>query len=143
MASTNRDSDRFMLRLPEGMRDEIKVAAEQSGVSMNAIIVDVLERTFPRRSQRERDLQGLLALTRRLRYLSERLTAEERKEREQVYHDLCLSLAEDLRDNPDPYSSKKVEPRGWGTRSANLKQPPYPDGDNPDIPGRKKIDLDD
>lgn len=40
--STGRGSDQFVLRLPEGMRDQIAAAAEQSGKSMNAVIVEAL-----------------------------------------------------------------------------------------------------
>ncbi|QFT45429.1 Arc-like DNA binding domain protein [Roseivivax sp. THAF40] len=36
-----------MLRLPEGMRDRIRVAAEANGRSMNAEIVHALEGAFP------------------------------------------------------------------------------------------------
>lgn len=45
-AQTNRDSDKFMLRLPEGMRQAIKEAAIKSGRSMNAEIVHRLEASF-------------------------------------------------------------------------------------------------
>lgn len=44
---TNRDSDKFMLRLPDGMRDRIKTAAERNGRSMNAEIVHTLEQSYP------------------------------------------------------------------------------------------------
>ena len=44
---TNRDSDKFMLRLPDGMRDRIKVAASRNGRSMNAEIVATLETAYP------------------------------------------------------------------------------------------------
>lgn len=44
---TNRESDRFMLRLPDGMRDRIKHAAEFNNRSMNAEIVATLEKAFP------------------------------------------------------------------------------------------------
>jgi len=37
----------YMLRMPEGLRDRIKRAAEREGRSMNAEIVRVLEREFP------------------------------------------------------------------------------------------------
>jgi len=40
--STNRESDKFMLRLPDGMREEIKREAEAAGRSMNAEIVSAL-----------------------------------------------------------------------------------------------------
>ncbi|MFC0200830.1 Arc family DNA-binding protein [Paracoccus rhizosphaerae] len=41
--STNRESDRFMLRLPDGMRDIIRREAEQNNRSMNAEIVATLQ----------------------------------------------------------------------------------------------------
>lgn len=44
---TNRDSDKFVLRLPDGMRDRIKLAAEVSGRSMNQEIIQALEEKFP------------------------------------------------------------------------------------------------
>lgn len=40
-------NDKFMLRLPDGMRDRIKAAAEANNRSMNAEIVAVLEREYP------------------------------------------------------------------------------------------------
>lgn len=43
---TSRESDRFMLRLPDGMRDRIKAAAEANSRSMNAEIVARLEASF-------------------------------------------------------------------------------------------------
>jgi len=39
--------DRFMLRLPDGMRDRIAVAAKDNGRSMNAEIVNTLETHYP------------------------------------------------------------------------------------------------
>lgn len=45
--STGRDSDKFMLRLPDGMRERIKSAAERNGRSMNAEIVSTLEQAYP------------------------------------------------------------------------------------------------
>ena len=41
-----RDSDKFMLRLPDGMRKRIKTEAEANRRSMNAEIVARLEWTF-------------------------------------------------------------------------------------------------
>jgi uncharacterized protein YggE len=43
----NRESDKFMLRLPDGMRDLIAEAAKDNGRSMSAEIVHRLERSFP------------------------------------------------------------------------------------------------
>lgn len=39
--------DRYMLRLPDGMRDRIKTAAEANNRSMNAEIVATLEEKYP------------------------------------------------------------------------------------------------
>ncbi|RWR45876.1 Arc family DNA-binding protein [Sinirhodobacter ferrireducens] len=40
-------NDKFMLRLPDGMRDRIKAAAEANNRSMNAEIVATLEEKYP------------------------------------------------------------------------------------------------
>lgn len=42
----SRGADQFNLRLPDGMRDQIKAAADQSGRSMNAEIISRLEASF-------------------------------------------------------------------------------------------------
>ena len=44
---TGRESDKFMLRLPDGMRDRIKAAADANNRSMNAEIVATLEHEYP------------------------------------------------------------------------------------------------
>jgi plasmid stability protein len=44
---TGRESDKFMLRLPDGMRDRIKAVAAENGRSMNAEIVATLEKEYP------------------------------------------------------------------------------------------------
>lgn len=45
--TTGRESDKFMLRLPDGMRDRIKAAADANNRSMNAEIVATLEEMYP------------------------------------------------------------------------------------------------
>ncbi len=45
-AATGRESDKFMLRFPEGMRATIKEAAEKNGRTMNAEIVARLQSSF-------------------------------------------------------------------------------------------------
>lgn len=42
------DQDKFIVRLPEGMRDRIKAAADRNNRSMNAEIVATLEEKYPR-----------------------------------------------------------------------------------------------
>jgi plasmid stability protein len=55
-----RIADQFNLRLPEGMRDRIKVAADLAGRSMNAEIVATLEERYPARSVDVRAVESLL-----------------------------------------------------------------------------------
>lgn len=42
-----RSQEQFVLRLPGGLRDRIREAAERNGRSMNSEIVQVLEDAFP------------------------------------------------------------------------------------------------
>lgn len=44
--NTGRDSDKFMLRFPEGMRDRLKEAAKSNNRTMNAEILARLEQSF-------------------------------------------------------------------------------------------------
>jgi hypothetical protein len=55
------EHDKFMLRLPTGMRDRIKAVADKNGRSMNAEIVATLEDVYPapRRRRQLSDLQLL------------------------------------------------------------------------------------
>jgi predicted DNA-binding protein len=46
-AKAGRGSDQFMLRLPEGMRDRIKLFADRNSRSMNAEIVATLDKAYP------------------------------------------------------------------------------------------------
>lgn len=49
-----------MLRLPDGMRDRIKAAAEANNRSMNAEIVHALSSLYPEDPSRDPFLQGLM-----------------------------------------------------------------------------------
>lgn len=55
-----RGSDQFQLRLPEGMRDRIKVAAEENGRSMNAEILATLAEAYPDPSPQAPDLSAMI-----------------------------------------------------------------------------------
>lgn len=46
MAKAGRGSDQFMVRLPPGMREQIKYSADENGRSMNSEILDVLREHF-------------------------------------------------------------------------------------------------
>lgn len=52
--------DRYMLRLPDGMRERIKLAASKNGRSMNAEIVATLEKVYPRKTIDVETLSQLL-----------------------------------------------------------------------------------
>lgn len=43
----NDDLDKFLLRMPDGLRDRVKAAADRNNRSMNAEIVATLEKTYP------------------------------------------------------------------------------------------------
>lgn len=43
----SRTQDKFMFRLPDGMRERIKAAAKANRRSMNAELIFQLERIFP------------------------------------------------------------------------------------------------
>lgn len=58
---TGRGSDQFMLRLPDGMRDRIKAAADANNRSMNAEIVAALEEKYPRPFGEEEDFSMAIA----------------------------------------------------------------------------------
>jgi len=58
--STNRDSDKFVLRLPSGMRDEIKAAADKNGRSMNAEIINRLQASLITGNMTPADFLGVM-----------------------------------------------------------------------------------
>lgn len=62
---TGRESDKFMLRLPDGMRDRIKTAAEANTRSMNAEIVATLEEKYPA-PQRDLWTEAIIILQRQI-----------------------------------------------------------------------------
>lgn len=47
MARVSKQSEQFVLRLPDGMRDRIKAAADANARSMNSEIVATLEEAYP------------------------------------------------------------------------------------------------
>ena len=67
MAKTGRQSFQQMLRLPDGLRDRIKAAADRHGRSMNAEIVQVLEREYPEPWPLEDRLAEMVELARMLK----------------------------------------------------------------------------
>lgn len=50
-ANTGRESDKFMLRFPEGMRDLIKARADENGRSMNSEIIELINSAMDQHSK--------------------------------------------------------------------------------------------
>ena len=80
-------TDKFMLRLPDGMRDRIKAAAEANNRSMNSEILAVLEEKYP---QPFADLSGLQIVY----HLSRLLEQASPEQRDQLLHDAQTALDE-------------------------------------------------
>ncbi|MBS9720245.1 Arc family DNA-binding protein [Tianweitania sp. BSSL-BM11] len=71
-----RDQDKFMLRLPEGMRERIKAKADRAGMSMNEAIVFCLDAWFPAPKtlqEKINELASLVALLKRGNDLEEQV----------------------------------------------------------------------
>lgn len=56
MVESVQNQDKFVVRLPDGMRDRIKHAAEANGRSMNAEIVGTLLEAYPPHQEAAREL---------------------------------------------------------------------------------------
>ena len=54
------NQDQFNVRLPEGMRERIKAAADQNGRSMNAEIIATLAEKYPETAIDVQAVEGLL-----------------------------------------------------------------------------------
>lgn len=90
--------DRFIVRLPDGLRDRIAAAAKENGRSMNAEIVRVLETYYPAPPSLQsvlRDLELTLALARDRRSKPNLLRLEAQLE------NLRESLVEDAKSGND------------------------------------------
>lgn len=62
---TLQPQDKYVLRMPDGLRERIKAYAEINGRSMNAEIIRVLEQNYPapmNLSERLEDLRGVVDL---------------------------------------------------------------------------------
>lgn len=59
--SGSRDADKFVVRLPDGMRDQVAAAAAADDRSMNSLIVKAL-REYLDMQQRQQVLLGALVL---------------------------------------------------------------------------------
>lgn len=87
-APTTRDSDKYVVRLPEGMRDRIAMAAKQNSRTMNAEIVARLQASFDQASLGESYAEGM-------KYVME--AVEARKKVDAVNEFALFTLAANLR----------------------------------------------
>ncbi len=55
-----RGSEQFHIRLPDGLRDRIRLAAEQAGRSMNAEIINTLSEAYPAPPEEGPDLSAMM-----------------------------------------------------------------------------------
>jgi len=66
-ATTSRESDKFILRLPDGMRERLTEVAESQGRTMNAVVIGALAEYLADAKSLESQLAGIekaiLALT--------------------------------------------------------------------------------
>ncbi|MDO5643445.1 MAG: Arc family DNA-binding protein [Paracoccus sp. (in: a-proteobacteria)] len=89
-------ADRFQVRMPAGMRDRIKAAAEANNRSMNAEIVATLEEKYPAPVQSRID--RLLALAQQLENLAKRREAATSEEEKSNILDEFIELSAKLSD---------------------------------------------
>jgi len=71
-----REYDKFMLRLPPGMRDRIRAAADLAGISMNEAVVMCLEEYFPAPATFEERIDHLADMVAALKHGNEADLAE-------------------------------------------------------------------
>jgi predicted DNA-binding protein len=58
-APTSRDSDKFILRLPDGMRERLAEVAESQGRTMNAVVIGALAEYLANAKSLESQLAGI------------------------------------------------------------------------------------
>lgn len=62
MATVGRGADQYTVRLPDGLRDRIKAAADDNNRSMNAEIVATLEEKYPAPTKRRMTVREVMDL---------------------------------------------------------------------------------
>lgn len=93
----SQNQDKFIVRLPDGMRDRIKAAAEAANRSMNAEIVMTLEEKYPAPpefSDEVRSVEIYAEVFKLMKRISQATSDEERKELLQRHVHLSGEMAE-------------------------------------------------
>lgn len=70
--NNSRDADKFVVRLPDGMRDQVAAAAEADDRSMNSLMIKAIRNELDGR-QRQQVLLGSLMLTGRVQIAAQAL----------------------------------------------------------------------
>lgn len=73
MSTSSRHADKFVLRMPDGMRERTNVIAAENGRSMNRELIARIERSFTEDSAADLALRALDQMTRRCEELTARL----------------------------------------------------------------------
>lgn len=81
MAQPTQSDPQFKLRLPTGLRERIKTAAEANNRSMNAEIVAVLEEAFPEPAPKEIAAQLIALIDQMLREKAKTVSSREEADR--------------------------------------------------------------
>lgn len=104
--STGRESDKFMLRLPDGMRDRLKESAKANNRTLNAEIVDRLARSYAASEMGlpgdALDNLGVLSLLVNM-LLDERLSGKNRDEIEDLVRKSSTSVLTRLSAQDGPH----------------------------------------
>lgn len=58
----SRDLDKVIIRLPDGMKDRIRRAADEHGRSVNAELVLLLDRTYPAEATLDECVQEIVSI---------------------------------------------------------------------------------
>lgn len=57
---SSRDADKFVIRLPDGMRSEVEVAADDQFISMNSYILQAIAEKLDREGRQDLLLEALV-----------------------------------------------------------------------------------
>lgn len=101
-----KDQDKFIVRLPDGMRERIKAKADRAGMSMNEAIVWVLEKEFPAPVTLEERLYDLANMVSMLKDSKDTYAGVEH-------------LIDEIQETLDKITSDKIPADPWFRRMVN------------------------
>lgn len=113
----SKKQDQFIVRLPDGMRDRIKAAAETNNRSMNADIVATLEEAYPAPPPPEYDPELLSRIMEKMSKLLAKdemaITKEELREFSANFRRLSEHLKDTQASRPPFYEPLGAPPPGY------------------------------